>query len=133
MPKPPPGRSADRNLLFGILAWQMDFITRDALLAAMNAWVLAKDTPLGQILWDQGALGPDDHTLLEAVVQRHLERHDNNPGRSLAALGDLSSIRSELAQVDDGDWQASLVCSTVSCTSAPRSTTPTAGESFTAI
>ena len=31
--------AADRNLLFGILALQMDFITRDALIAAMNAWV----------------------------------------------------------------------------------------------
>ena len=30
----------DRNLLFGILALQMDFISREALVAAMNAWVL---------------------------------------------------------------------------------------------
>ena len=38
-----PGRpGADRNLLFGILALQMDFIGRDALIAAMNAWVLDK-------------------------------------------------------------------------------------------
>ncbi len=34
--------NADRNLLFGILALQMDFISRDALIAAMNAWVLDK-------------------------------------------------------------------------------------------
>ena len=45
----------DRNLLFGILALQMDFITRDALIAAMNAWVLEKAKPLGQILAEQGA------------------------------------------------------------------------------
>jgi hypothetical protein len=37
---------ADRNLLFGILALQMDFIGRDALIAAMNAWVLDKSKPL---------------------------------------------------------------------------------------
>ena len=36
---------ADRNLLFGILALQMDFITRDQLVAAMHAWVLAKAPP----------------------------------------------------------------------------------------
>src|SRR5262249_40041689 len=36
-PGPP---SADRNLLFGILALQLDFVSRDALVAAMNAWVL---------------------------------------------------------------------------------------------
>src|SRR5262245_1143257 len=47
---------ADRNLLFGILALQMDFINRDQLIAAMNAWVLDKAQPLGQILCAQGAL-----------------------------------------------------------------------------
>ena len=31
---------ADRNLLFGVLALQMDFITREALLSAMQAWAL---------------------------------------------------------------------------------------------
>ena len=51
--------SADRNLLFGILALQMDFISRDALIAAMNAWVLDKAKPLGQVLHEQGALGVD--------------------------------------------------------------------------
>ena len=34
--------STDRNLLFGILALQMDFISRDTLIEAMNAWVLDK-------------------------------------------------------------------------------------------
>jgi hypothetical protein len=49
----------DRNLLFGILALQMDFISRDALISAMHAWVLNKQKPLGQILVEQGALAPD--------------------------------------------------------------------------
>ena len=47
---------ADRNLLYGILALQMDFISRDALIAAMNAWVLDKTKPLGQILHEHGQL-----------------------------------------------------------------------------
>ena len=49
--------SSDRNLLFGILALQMDFIDREALVKAMNAWMLAKAKPLGQILVEEGALG----------------------------------------------------------------------------
>ena len=32
--------ASDRNLLFGVLALQLDFIRRDDLVAAMNAWVL---------------------------------------------------------------------------------------------
>ena len=73
----PSGPSADRNLLFGILALQMDFISRDALIKAMNAWVLEKAKLLGQLLIDQGALRPDAHAVLEALVQKHLELHDN--------------------------------------------------------
>jgi hypothetical protein len=41
--------SADRNLLFGILPLQSDFVTRDQLVEAMNAWVLEKHRPLGGI------------------------------------------------------------------------------------
>ena len=46
--------SADRNLLFGILALQMDFISRDAVIAGMHAWVLDK-TRLCDILVEQNA------------------------------------------------------------------------------
>ena len=57
-PEPTMSKSlADRNLLFGILALQMDFVTRDGLIAAMNAWVLDKIKPLGQILQAQGGAG----------------------------------------------------------------------------
>src|SRR4051794_9728618 len=51
-----PGADFDRNLLHGILALRMDFISRDALFAGMNAWVLEKSKPLGQILVAQGVL-----------------------------------------------------------------------------
>ena len=65
---------ADRNLLFGIIALQMDFIRQDALIAAMNAWVLAKDRPLGDILAEQGALKAEHRTLLDALVQMGARR-----------------------------------------------------------
>jgi hypothetical protein len=35
--EPMPSANANRNLLFGILALQMDFIERDALVGVMNA------------------------------------------------------------------------------------------------
>ena len=89
--------SADRNLLFGILALQMDFISRDALIQAMNAWVLDKAKPLGQILVEQGVLRPDRRELLEALVQQHLELHDGDAEQSLAAVRSVGSLRQELA------------------------------------
>jgi hypothetical protein len=78
--------SADRNLLFGIIALQMDFISRDQLIAAMNAWVLDKHQPLGQVLTEQRALSVEDREAIDSLVRRHLLRHDNNAERSLAAL-----------------------------------------------
>jgi hypothetical protein len=38
----PTAAAADRNLLFGILALQMDFISREALIQGTHAWVLNK-------------------------------------------------------------------------------------------
>jgi hypothetical protein len=58
-----PNSLTDRNLLFGILALQMDFISRDALVAAMHAWVLDKGKPLGRILEEQRALTPETYAL----------------------------------------------------------------------
>jgi hypothetical protein len=100
--------SADRNLLFGILALQMDFISRDALVAAMNAWVLEKRKPLGQILVEQQSLNADEHAVLDALVQKHLQRHGNDPQRSLAAISSVGSVRRDLEQVADPDVHASL-------------------------
>lgn len=99
---------ADHNLLFGILALQMDFISRDALLAAMHAWVLQKNKPLGQLLVEQQALSGERHLLLEALVQEHLKQHGNNAEKSLAALSSLGSAQEALRQVADGEVQASL-------------------------
>src|SRR6516164_1479436 len=107
---PPNSHAADRNLLFGIVALQMDFITRDQLIAAMNAWVLDKHKPLGQVLCEQGALLHEDHEAIETLVRRHLLRHDNDAERSLAALSSIGPVRAALARITDPDVQASLPC-----------------------
>ncbi len=96
--------STDRNLLFGILALQMDFIGRDALIRAMNAWVLDKSKTIGTILVEQQALSAKHHTLLEAMVETHLQQHGNDAEQSLAAVSAMSTvaeIRDELKRIAD--------------------------------
>jgi hypothetical protein len=100
--------NTDRNLLFGILALQLDFISREALVKAMNAWVLEKAKALGQILVEQQALASERHALLEALVQEHLKQHGNDPEQSLAAVSSVASVRDELKQIADPDLHASL-------------------------
>src|SRR6476659_2728169 len=101
--------SADRNLLFGILAVQLDFVTRDALIAGMNAWLLAKGKPLGDILRDHGHLPASRLQLLDALVEEHLRQHGNDPHRSLAALSGVdSALKRSLAAVADTDVQQTL-------------------------
>jgi hypothetical protein len=99
---------SDRNLLFGILALQMDFIGRDALIAAMHAWVLDKAKPLGQILLDQGVLPAKARDVLDALVAQHLELHGNDPERSLAAVVAPEAVRAELRRIADDELHASL-------------------------
>jgi serine/threonine-protein kinase len=100
--------ATDRNLLFGILALQMDFITRDGLIAAMNGWVLNKDKSLSRILVEQGGLAEEDRALLEPLVGKHLERHGVDAGRSLSALSPVGWIKHDLESVADSELTASL-------------------------
>src|SRR3954451_2931851 len=82
-PTPP---TADRNLLFGVLALQLGFLGRDALIAGMNAWAADKARPLGRILCDQGAISAARLALLEALVDEHVAAHGGDPAASLAAV-----------------------------------------------
>jgi serine/threonine-protein kinase len=100
--------NADRNLLFGILALQMDFISRDALVAAMYTWAQDKSQPLGQILQVQGALRADHRTLLESMVEAHLQAHGGDARQSLAALRFTGPEWQNLSRLADTDLQATL-------------------------
>src|SRR5262245_54608741 len=100
--------STDRNLLLGVLALQLDFIDRDALVTAMNAWVLGKAKPLSQVLVEPGRLTPARVRLLDDLVDEHLRTHGDDLHRSLAALTTTASARLDLAVVEDDDLQASL-------------------------
>jgi len=103
--------SSDRNLLLGIVALQMSFITRDQLVAGMHAWVLRREIPLEQVLFEQRALSAEIMALLQGLVAKHQELHDNDPRASLRAIGSASSIdrvRNALESVAAADVQATL-------------------------
>src|SRR5262249_56002176 len=98
-PPPGPPPTAAHSLLLGILALQNNFIDREALLAAFNAWVMDKSRPLGQILLDRGALSAARHAVLLKLVGHHLDQHSHDPERSLAVLPAMPSSPPQLAPV----------------------------------
>jgi serine/threonine-protein kinase len=101
--------NADRNLLFGILAYQNALIGKEALITGMQAWLVDKAKPLAQILVEHGALRPKDRELLEPLVRRHLEVHGEDPAKSLANLSSIGSLRPEVERIADADLHASLM------------------------
>ncbi len=103
-----PNAESDRNLLFGILAFQNAFISREALIAAMQAWLFDKAKSLGDILRTQGALDAERYALLEALVRQHLKQHEDDPAKSLEAVSSIESVRDQLKQIADNDLHASL-------------------------
>jgi serine/threonine-protein kinase len=122
--------SSDRNLLVGILALQMDFISREQLIAATNAWVLNKSRPLDEILLEQNALEADTHPLLVALVDKHLEMHGGDAEKSLAAVSSIGSLRDELNGLGDDEIEAAVSLVAIDPSSAdPYATwTPTVGS-----
>lgn len=100
--------AADRNLLYGIVALQMNFIGRDALIQAMNQWVLSKTTPIENILVSQGDMGEQTQGLLTALVDKHLEYHAGDAAKSLASLSSVEQLKKDLEPIDDIDLEKSL-------------------------
>ena len=90
-----------RNLLFGLLAFQNNFINRRELLAAFDTRTADKSRPLGRILADQGAISNDLLALITGLVSAHLAKHNDEPEKSLAALTPIGSVREDLEGFSD--------------------------------
>jgi serine/threonine-protein kinase len=114
----------DENLLFGILALQMDFVGRDDLVAAMHAWVLEKNKPLGQLLCERGVITCERRALLDALVTEHLKQHGDARNRLAAAVSTVRTVQKDLLHVADRDVQESLASMTTHI-SPMRATNPT--------
>ncbi len=100
---------ANEQLLFGILALQNDFVTREQFIAAFDSWVHDKSRKLAEILENQRAISLDQRQVLESLVGLFLKKHGGNAERSLASLSTVSPVRFDLQKLNDADLQASLV------------------------
>jgi serine/threonine protein kinase/tetratricopeptide (TPR) repeat protein len=119
--------SADRNLLFGVLAYQIDFLTRDQLAAGISAWVRDKSKSLGQLFVELGHLSESRRDLLEPLVAENVRQHGGDPTRSLAAISSSREATGALVEIADQDIQNSLTHIRISraiVTETPHGDTP---------
>ncbi len=105
--------SADRNLLFGVLAVQLDFVSRDDLIAATSRWVLHKEQPLSSVFVEMEMIDAQESKLIEGVVQKHLDRNNDDPRQSLQSIEAFEAVRSTLGNLDDAEIRATIEHSTL--------------------
>ncbi len=80
----------DRNLLFGILALQVNFITREQLIECMLTWVMEKTRVIAEVFEDKGYISSQRRAVLETLLEEHLQQHGNDPQQSLAACSSMT-------------------------------------------
>lgn len=107
------GNSANLNLLFAFLALQMNFIDRDQLLQAMSTWISDKTKSLSDIFIDLGFVSEQRRSMLDTLVQEHLEQNNNDTEKSLLAVQtatmSLAAVREALGRIGDTDIEHSII------------------------
>jgi hypothetical protein len=94
--------TADRHLLFGLLALQNGLINQGQLVAAFQAWTLDKARALADHLISLGYLNDAQRAVVEAMADLHVAKY-GDVERSLAAIPAGRSTRESLAQLGDPD------------------------------
>lgn len=102
-------QSVSHNLLFGLLSLQNGLIDQAQLVSAFQAWMRDKSRSLGEHLIGRGDLDTSARSVVEALVALQLDKHEQDPEKSLASLPVGSSTRELLRALDDPELTASIV------------------------
>ncbi len=123
--------TADRDLLFGLIALQNGLIDQAQLVAAFQAWTRDTATTLADHLVARGVLDAEDRAAIESLLERHVRKHGGLAG-SLAAVVIGSSNRERLAALGEPALEAalSLVGSDAGRTTSDDATASLCGQRF---
>ena len=100
--------AADRHLLFGLLALQNGLIDQGALVATFQAWTRDKSKSLADHLQARGDLTGARRAAIEVLAAVHIEAHDGDVEKSLAAVPANRSTRTGLAALGEPEIEATL-------------------------
>jgi serine/threonine-protein kinase len=102
-----PHADTDRNLLFGVLAFQADLLDAHQFAEGCAAWAAKKDTPLADLLVERGWLTAAERAAVDLLLEKKLQKHKGDVHASLAAVASPEARRA-LDTVDDADVEQSL-------------------------
>src|SRR5262245_49699079 len=88
----------DRNLLFGVLALQLELIDARQFTDACCGWAACRDRDLPDLLAERGWLEPDERRQVEEVLKRKAQSGGGSPAMP---GGWQSSSKEALSDVDD--------------------------------
>ena len=77
-----PAVTAERDLLFGLLALQNGLIDQGQLVAAFQVWTLDKSRSLADYLVARGDLNPAQRAAIEALAALHIDKHGGDADRT---------------------------------------------------
>jgi hypothetical protein len=89
----------ERNLLFGVVAFQNGAVDADGLAETCAAWNSESTLPLADMMVDRGLMTAEQKTQVEMAVERELASYGGDPhatlaatidGRSLEAMGEVA-------------------------------------------
>jgi serine/threonine protein kinase len=82
----------ERNLLFGVVAFQSGAVDGDRLAETCADWVADPTLPLANLFIDRGLLTLEQKTDVEEAVEQELKAHGYDPHATLAASMDARSL-----------------------------------------
>ncbi|MFO0881114.1 MAG: serine/threonine-protein kinase [Gemmataceae bacterium] len=100
--------AANRQLLYGVLALRLNFITRAELLLSLQAWYADPSRPLSVVMVERQALAPRRQALLDEVVREYLLQYNMDPEQSLSAACAAQRIPLDLNLLSQTAQRASM-------------------------
>jgi PAS domain S-box-containing protein len=98
--------TTDRNLLFAVLALQVDFLDADRFIKVCTLWTTRKQTPLADLVIELGWMTATERADVERLLERRLKKYGGDSRAGLAAVGD--DVKRSLAALQDDDIQRTL-------------------------
>jgi serine/threonine protein kinase len=89
----------DRNLLFAVIALQLDILEQAQFAEACAVWALTMERPMDELLLERGWITPKNRQEINHNLERKLKKHRGDVHASLAAAAD-SSMREILRSID---------------------------------